>query len=272
MVHSQLRGACPLPSYAMRLLAAKVLPAPILTWVKTEYYARSVRTFWEQDLEPIKALVKFGDLVVDMGANFGWYTNVLSSMVGTEGKVYSIEPIPDTFKVLSGIVRKLKLRNVTLMNYAVSMSDGTAVMGVPQHEYGGSNFYRAQIGLKKVENAAPSLEYMVSVRSIDSLFLDVAPRITFIKCDVEGHELAVVEGGARFLEIVRPAWLMEVGGDPDEQGTPPHQLFHILRSYGYRVYYFDGKRIHSRPAGHWSVNYLMLQPHHCRQLTHLMAG
>ncbi len=32
-------------------------------------------------MEPIKLLVKSGDFVIDLGANFGWYTNILSSMV-----------------------------------------------------------------------------------------------------------------------------------------------------------------------------------------------
>ncbi|HEY9526826.1 MAG TPA: FkbM family methyltransferase [Anaerolineales bacterium] len=257
--------------YLMRLLAANVLPTPILTWVKKQYYVRSVKTFWEDDVEPIKVLVKPGDSVIDMGANFGWYTNVLSSMVGPTGKVYSIEPIPDTFEVLSGIVRKLGLVNVLPMNYAMSKSDGTTVMRVPQHEYGGSNFYRAQIDLKEGATTGSIREYTVPMRSLDSLFLNVAGKITFIKCDVEGHELAVVNGGAQFLGQARPAWLMEVGGDPDDEGTPPHQLFHIMKEYGYQVYFFDGKLLRVRPAGHWSVNYLLLQPDHCRRLAHMMA-
>ena len=257
--------------YLLRLLAANVLPAPMLTWVKTQYYVRSVKTFWEDDVEPLKVLVKSGDSVIDVGANFGWYTNVLSPMVGPTGKVYSVEPIPDTFQVLSGIVRKLGLANVLPINYAISKTDGMAVMRVPEHAYGGSNFYRAQIDLKQAENAGSMPEYNVPMRSLDSLFLDVANKITFIKCDVEGHELAVVQGAVRFLETARPAWLMEVGGSPDQEGTPPHQLFHLMRDYGYEVYYFDGKLIHPRPVGHWSVNYLMLQPEHRRQLAPMFA-
>lgn len=257
--------------HLIRLLVANVLPTSVLTWVKTHYYASSVRTFWEEDVEPIKVLVKPGDFVIDMGANFGWYTNVLSSLVGHAGKVYSIEPIPDTFQVLCGILRKFKLANVLPMNYAMSKADGTVVMRVPQHEYGGNNFYRAQIGLKQDESSKSMREYLVPMRCLDSLFLDVASKITFIKCDVEGHELAVASGGAQFFEKARPAWLMEVGGDPDEEGTPPHQLFRLMKEYGYQIYFFDGKVLRPRPAGHWSVNYLLLQPVHCRELAHMIA-
>lgn len=255
----------------MRLLAANILPTPVLTWVKKQYYAGDVKTFWEDDVVPVKALVELGDVVIDMGANFGWYTNVLSAAVGPNGKVYSIEPIPDTFHVLSGVIRKLGLANVLPVNYAMSSADGTTIMRVPQHEYGGNNFYRAQIELKEVGAGGSMKVYNVPMRSLDSQFLDIATKITFIKCDVEGHELAVVKGAARFFERSKPAWLMEVGGDPDVEGTPPHQLFDIMRKYGYEVFFFDGKGLRRRPVGHWSVNYLMLQPDHCRRLNHLMA-
>lgn len=257
--------------HLLRLLAANLLPTPILTWVKTQYYVRSVENFWEEDVEPVKAIVKSGDYVVDMGANFGWYTNALSSMVGQAGRVYGVEPIPDTFRVCSGIVQKLGLKNVDLLNVAMSTTDGMTVMRVPRHEYGGNNFYRAQIGSKSNEAASSNREYRVHMRCLDSLFLNVADKISFIKCDVEGHELSVVKGGAKFFEKCRPAWLMEVGGNPDDEGTPPHELFHIMRDYGYKVYFFDGKFLQERPIGHWSVNYLFLQPAHCRQLSHMMV-
>ena len=257
--------------HLIRLLAAKILPMPILTWVKKQYYAGDVKTFWEDDVVPVKALVRPGDSVIDMGANFGWYTNVLSIAVGPIGQVYSIEPIPETFQVLSGILRKLGLVNVIPMNYAMSSAEGTTIMRVPQHEYGGNNFYRAQIDAKESGASSSMPVYTVPMCSLDSQFLDLASRITFIKCDVEGHELAVVKGAARFFEQCKPAWLMEVGGNPDAEGTAPHQLFDIMRRYGYEIYFFDGKLLRRRPAGHWSVNYLLLQPAHCRQLAHLMA-
>ena len=264
-----MRGAF-LTRHILRLLATNILPRPILTWVKKHYYAGDVQKFYEDDVAPVKALVKPGDSVIDMGANFGWYTHVLSSAVGPSGKVYSIEPIPDTFKVLRGVIRKLRLKNACPMNYAMSNVDGITVMRVPQHEYGGKNFYRAQIDAEGSKPANCEQVYKVPTRSLDSQFLSMASHITFIKCDVEGHELPVVKGGTRFFEQSKPAWLMEVGGNPDEKGTAPHELFRIMRGYGYRAYFFDGKFVRPRPTGHWCVNYLMLQPNHCHQLSHLM--
>ena len=68
---------------------------------------------------PIKYLVKPGDSVLDIGANVGWYTNHLSLLVGEPGKVYSIEPIPETFALLRAVVGELGLSNVESLNYAM---------------------------------------------------------------------------------------------------------------------------------------------------------
>ena len=87
----------------LKWLAVSVLPAPVLFGVKKLYYARTIGTFWEPDVQPIKRLVKPGDFAIDLGANIGWYSHVLANLVGENGRVYSIEPIPDTFRLLSAV-------------------------------------------------------------------------------------------------------------------------------------------------------------------------
>jgi hypothetical protein len=57
--------------------------------------------------------------------------------------------------------------------------------------------------------------------------LTLPDKVTFIKCDVEGHELAVVSGGKKFFERSKPAWLMEVGGDPDERRNA-HRISYLV--------------------------------------------
>jgi len=87
-------------------------PPAALLWLKKRHYVRAVKSFYEPDTEIMHALVGTGDMVLDIGANVGWYTYLLSKCVGPRGQVTSIEPVPPTFEILSHCVRALELPNV----------------------------------------------------------------------------------------------------------------------------------------------------------------
>ena len=255
----------------LKKLAVQLLPRPILLWGKKQYYAYAVPKFWEADVEPIKCFIQPGDSVIDLGANIGWYSTVLSRLVGERGKVYAVEPIPDTFDLLSSVIKKLGLKNVELFNCAVSDSNGFAVMEIPKHEYGGENFYMARIVSGK--SSEPSLDKdEVPLRSLDSLLPGQLPEgVTFVKCDVEGHELAVLKGAYQFFEKVKPAMMIEVTGTAEMQDAPNNEFYTIMKGYGYVPYWFDGKNLRKRVKGHWSVNYFFLQAGHLQKVAHLVS-
>ncbi|MEX5216495.1 MAG: FkbM family methyltransferase [Nitrospiraceae bacterium] len=255
----------------LKWLAVTILPGSVLFFLKRIYYTRTIQTFWEPDIEPIKRLVKPGDVAIDLGANIGWYSHVLAKLVGVDGRVYSIEPIPDTFRLLSAVASARGLKNVELLNVAVSDNDGFAVMEIPLHEYGGKNFYMAKIVSNSQASGSANRRYTVAVRSMDSMFQDVATRVSFIKCDVEGHELAAFKGGEKFFETQKPAIMLEVAGQFEKQGSSAHELYGILKRYGYKAFIYDGKHLKERPAGHWSVNYFFLQPSHLNHLADMVA-
>jgi FkbM family methyltransferase len=254
----------------LKKLVTHTLPPSLLFGIKKRYYARVIRSFWEPDVEPIKYLVKPGDAVIDIGANAGWYTMVLSTLVGQHGTVYSIEPIHDTFQILLFIINKMCLKNVRPLNYAISDKDGSAVMEIPLHIYGGPNFYQARI-ITKERTTNPLQEYTVHITSIDSLLPELPENITFVKCDVEGHELSVIKGASHFFLKSKPACLIEISEDPDDEKTPSKEVFDRLKDLNYTPYWFDGKKLNKRLPGDKSVNYFFLQPSHLTSLAFLIA-
>lgn len=255
----------------LKRIAAQYLPKPILLWIKAIYYTREALKFWEPDVEPLKCLIRPGDIVVDLGANTGEYTFILANLTGDRGKVYAVEPVPETFQILSGVVRKLGLGNVELFNCAVSDMDGSVRMEIPLHQYGGENFYMARI-VSKQSSPNSSASFEVSCRSLDSLLLNrFMETVSFVKCDVEGHELAVLKGASQFFEQVKPAMMIEVTGTAEMQDAPNNEFHTIMKGYGYVPYWFDGKNLRKRAKGHWSVNYFFLQAAHLPQVAHLVA-
>jgi len=161
------------------------------------------------DLLRCREYIREGDCVLDLGANIGTYSKVLSEWAGPTGRVHAFEPIRETFGYLTAGIRKLGLRNVTCHNAAVSWHTGEGRMMIPD-----ANMYKAEISDRGSS---------VRLVRLDDLF---AERISFIKCDVEGHELQVIQGSEKLLRTWHPTWLMEVSR-PD--------VTEVMRSYGYRA-------------------------------------
>ncbi|MEX2048884.1 MAG: FkbM family methyltransferase [Gemmatimonadota bacterium] len=207
----------------------------------------------EPDLVVVGRLVAPGDTVLDVGANYGIYTKFLSDLVGVGGRVISLEPIPETFDLLAANVASLGLSNVRLHQRAASDHIGTVGMIVPNTAEG-ANYYQARVVEGPSRNACS-----VVTTTLDLLTQDDSERVTFIKCDVEGHELAVLRGAQRLLRDRRPALLVEVAGDPDEAGSQANVLFADLRSLSYSAYVRREDRVVSRSPGDRVVNYFFLQ-------------
>lgn len=259
------------PKVILTRAAIAILPDSAIQSFKKRYYAWLLRrhsdVVMERDALFLRHLVSLGSYVVDIGAFVGFYTVYLSRLVGPEGRVYSIEPFPSTFEILTANVRKLGLRNVELINCAVSDTEGFAEMEVPKWSWGVESFYGAKLikgggkpGLRRATAAMTTL---------DSLVGRIGHRISLIKCDAEFHELESLKGAIRTIRDSRPALLVEVIMNPDNPGSPAYETFALLRTEGYQPYWFDGACLHSRLRDERSQNYFFLSQAHVSSLRKL---
>jgi FkbM family methyltransferase len=234
-----------------------VLPERVLLALMKIHYARVLRTVSESfvaEFRVIKALVNAGDQVIDLGAHVGIYTKFLSTLVGLEGNVFSVEPFPFNFAILSSNIRRLRLRNVKLINCAVSDVEGRVTMEVPKFTQSGESFWDARIAH---EDSNPNLRQAeVPVRPLDSIFPDLTG-VSFIKCDVEGEELHTLTGAQGLIERNRPAWLLEIS----LLGPSLHdQIRELLAQSGYTEVWFTGKELKLWEPGDKPIDAFFLQP------------
>lgn len=143
-----------------------------------------------------------GDWVLDIGANVGHYTMRMSELVGTNGRVIAIEPVPETFALLAANVRLFAHANVSLLNAAVSDRTATVGMQIPRFDQGLPNYYQAHL----TEDPAG-----LTVLSIPVDALALPARIKLAKLDVEGHELPALRGMRGLLERDHPVVIVETG-------------------------------------------------------------
>jgi len=250
-----------LPTDIAKTAVIKLLPQAILNRLKKFHYLRKVRHVSpsdEPDLEIVKALVRDGDHVIDLGANIGVYTVFLSRLVTASGRVYSFEPMPATFGFLEFNVRTLRLRNVILRQVAITDHACTVEMAVPSDARGLENFYQASV-VRNGPQARPARTTIVQGSPLDEAIPAEDKPVAFIKCDVEGHELHCLKGATRLISRSRPAWLMEVGGNPEQGGSNAAAVFALMRDWGYRPFLFKDHRVLPWTSGVRSINYLFLQ-------------
>ena len=152
--------------------------------------------------------IRPGDTVIDVGANLGYYTVLAADLVGPEGRVVAIEPNPEVFRRLSasiavnGFSPRTSARNVALAGPGES---GKRAFFVPAGEPKNGRFVGPQEHPDWLAGHGTVSE--VALGRIDP---DSFDRVDFIKIDVEGAELAVLEHLRPVLEKFRPKVVCEV--------------------------------------------------------------
>jgi FkbM family methyltransferase len=249
---------------SLKSFALRFLPEPILRRVRKAHYARKlIDADPEPEMSVLRHLVPTGGCAVDLGANFGLYTRFLAEAVGSDGVVHAAEPVPAMYDVLRSNVRRLHLSQVRTHPVAVSDATRTVMMTVPQYATGGANHYEARV--VTTSGGRPGTGILVPGIRLDDL-IGHLPRIDLIKCDVEGHELAVIRGAETILRQHRPAWMIEISGDPEDPGSAAAEVIALMEGGGYEMFWFDGRRLRPRGPGDRAVNYFFLRPGHVARL------
>jgi FkbM family methyltransferase len=190
----------------LRHTILKNMPASPRSSLRRLYYHWQIRTDRfvspEPEFRDLASYCHEGDWALDIGANVGHYACRLSSLVGPEGHVFAIEPIPETFALLASNVEFFAYRNVTLLNLAASDRTGVTTMSIP-----------AESGLKDLyfSKIAAGGDWPVYGCRIDDIRFE--KRISLIKIDVEGHELLVLQGMKSLLETDHPTVIVEGNSD-----------------------------------------------------------
>jgi FkbM family methyltransferase len=168
--------------------------------------------FIEKELLLLRALVRPGDVCLDVGAAGGAHLLVMASAAGPAGHVLAVEPRPGSYRVLRTLARASGLgARITLANAALAAGDGTVALRIPvvptrAHLHGSA----AGRGSGAAFPGLPHREIEVPMRRLDDLVGRAGlTRVDVLKCDVEGAELLVLAGATRILRDHRPIVIIE---------------------------------------------------------------
>lgn len=172
-------------------------------------------------------------VVIDVGAHAGQFTKLFARLAPM-GFVYAVEPQSYARTILRTALRLNRIRNVAVVPLALGAASGVATLTLPVKASGSFGFGLAHLGDPETGRAA--VREAVGVATLDAMAAALGlARLDFIKADIEGYELSLIEGARQTLRRFRPALLIE--HDPARlarAGASNEALWRALVGLGYR--------------------------------------
>lgn len=204
-----------------------------LLWLNdTGYLDRQIigtGSFEPESMSAVSRLVREGDVILDVGANIGYYTVRFAKLVGAGGRVIAAEPTRHYRNILERNVAENGLTNVQILDYgfsdraeAVRIDIGPS--SATMHSPAGFDrvLFQETIKISRLDDVA------------DSLGLQ---RLDFVKIDVDGHEPFVLRGAWAVLRRYSPIILMEISHlHYFQAGVFGWDFFSEIRDKGFRIY------------------------------------
>ena len=201
--------------------------------------AKRFSEFYEPEMEAIPEILDNPEVILDIGSNYGHYSAFLSKLY-PNSKIYAFEPVERTFNILKKVKEKFSLENVELIKKGLGSQEGDKIIVLPNH-------YTITAYIKDFYqefNKNDDIE-IVKITTLDNFVKEKKiSRLDFIKCDVEGFELEIFEGGKKAIKRFKPIIFVEI----EERHTKkydinPQEVIDFLIELDYSCYSVKGDHI-----------------------------
>lgn len=185
------------------------------------------------EVELLSGLIQPGDVVIDGGANVGFYTLALASRVGPSGRVIAFEPVPSNLERLKkNLHLNSGMKQIQLVESALwNQPDRLKLSQSDHNENNAGTFSVAQSsqGNQYFECPAVRLDDMVKQSGVQ--------RVAAIKLDIEGAEKWALQGAATTLRESKPVVALEVCQQTcKSMGYDAKDLWGFFQDLDYRIY------------------------------------
>lgn len=198
--------------------------------VENEIFWNGIFNGWEKVSLTIWAeLCSSANVIIDVGANTGVYA-LLAKTVNPKASVYAFEPVDRVYKKLV-VNNNLNGYNIYCCKKAVSNYDGEATIYDKDIEHTYSVTVNQDISLNKEDSIPVTVD---TIRLDTFINQEDVPKVDLIKIDVETHEVEVLEGIGKYIQVWEPTMIIEILNDQVAKG-----IENILSDLNYNYYVID---------------------------------
>lgn len=207
---------------------------------KNGYLDKQIYVYQKYEDHIVKEIIKAskpGDCVLDIGANIGHHTLIMSLCVGNSGSVYAFEPIPDIRNQLLKSVSINDFKNITVFPYALGDVEKVDYISINESNVGGSSIVPAKsMGVTK--------KIPIEVKKLDNVTDLTGKVVSFIKIDVEGYEFNVLKGAVNLLKKDLPTILIEFSPlyYKMNNSNDAVDIIKMFRGLNYKIYDLEDDR------------------------------
>lgn len=206
----------------------------------------STGIYHKQMTEVVKSIITRGMVCLDIGAMIGYFTLIMARLVGEEGKIFAFEPEPHNFDLLVRNIAVNGFGNVTAVPKAISNKNEKAKLFLDRVNLGSHSLVRP--GQNTHTLGRDIIE--VETQTLESFFRDYNGKIDFVKMDVEGAELAVLEGMENIINKNKDLVIITefLPHALRRSGSPPEEFLNRLLQYGFKLYDINEKKQSLHPV------------------------
>jgi FkbM family methyltransferase len=201
------------------------------------FWSGGLARFEPATVRVLRAAVAPGDVVLDVGANIGFFTTLFSRWVGNAGRVLAIEPEPENQVLLTQNLQSNGCGNVTVCGCAVGAAAGIERFSTDEAT-GATGYLGDAVTAGEVAVGTGKVRVIeTQVETIDALVERHAAAPAVVKLDIEGGELGALQGAVWTLSHHRPIIVSELTG----RGGPAAVEF--LECRDYRMWDLESGRV-----------------------------
>ncbi len=201
----------------------------------------ALQGYWEKELsEQLTKYITPGCTFLDLGANIGYHSLFVASLLKNTGAIHSFEPIKRLSEQIKNSAVENNFTNITVHNLALGDRSYKTEINLRDENMGGSSLAE-YTNLNLVTISATE---KITVVTLDSL-LPPTTKVDVIKIDVEGFEFEALKGARKLLQAQHPVIFMEFSPIfyNQDYATKAMEFIEFLKELGYAFETLSGRPI-----------------------------